>query len=133
MSDSTGTTVANAVPPGALAGTARLQELLRALAEADPQAYFDAATALTEAAERIERLADLVQDRNERLFRANGGESWQGGAADTTEALATGLTARLRKLAPLIRPWAAEADTAGEAVNNAWHEVNGLLKSATQA
>ena len=120
-----------APPPAAAtagADVAQLQKLLEALAAADPQAYFDAAAALTEVATMLGKLAEQVKERSTPLFRGTGGtERWDGEAAGTAERVGTDLTARLQKLAQMIEPWATEAESAGEAINNAWREVNDIL------
>ncbi|MFD3998597.1 hypothetical protein [Streptomyces sp. NPDC058548] len=117
--------------PAAGADVAQLQKLLAALTDANPQAYFDTANALDEVAVLLAKVAEQVKERSAALFQGTGGgERWQGEAADTAKAVATDLTAQLRKLSGAVGPWGTEADSAGEAINNAWREVNDILTNA---
>lgn len=116
--------------PGLHEDVAYLQKLLEALAAADPQAYYDASTALDEIAARLEAMAVLAKERTDRLMRRAGGDGrWEGKAAEVTDTGAGRLVRRMEEIAALVRPWAIQTDAAGESISVTWRNVNEILTS----
>ncbi|MEU8526651.1 hypothetical protein AB0C77_13825 [Streptomyces sp. NPDC048629] len=116
--------------PSPLAGAevAQLQRLIEALTQADPQAYFDAAQSLDDLGPLLLQVAQLIEERSDWIFEGvRDGGRWEGEAARTAQEAVDRLTRRLRELAESTEPWAAETDSAGEAISNAWREVNDIL------
>ncbi|MFD3998589.1 hypothetical protein [Streptomyces sp. NPDC058548] len=115
----------NAVAQGE--AVAALHKVIAALSASDPQTFYTSADTFEQAATKLTELSTAMKARAKQLFGDGSGEGWQGEGARACSRIVDQFIKYLDDSIPYVRNWPEHTRASGEALQQAWYDVDAIL------